>query len=512
MTDLYDTSPVEEMTKEDSDRPLSDRKMVTWGCFIVAFLILVNPMPMLLDFIPDLFAYLLILFALRHTTGDLSIFADLKQVTGKLLILSAVKLPAFFLMMTIWAGDSRQRAIVAAFALTFAILEFAFLRSWTHELFDATARYGQKYNCDAALAASGRVFRMVPEKLERLTLIFFLVRSLLSCLPELILVPMQRPDATAAFNWNSLYPIFAIAGAVGTILFGIVWCCFIINHFFQISRDREANIRLSTDIAVDPLLSKRRDFFLINTSTVLFVIGIVLQFDLIFDNQNYLPDYLSAFFFLLAGCFLSTLLKRHRALWIVALTWGIFSVLQTIFYNRFYEDYNGDMLAEKVPEALTAHTLLTLFSALSCATLIAMCVLFCLAWRDVVARYTGIATGGMSETRMTSQMRGCDTEQAADIRKAYQAIGNATKRELNIKLIVATVIGCVSGVFAFLVDFLPRFTPLETPEQRGPDPLTSFIYGWSNIIAWVITILWLALFIHIVARLRREAELNLIDN
>ncbi len=498
-------------------RPEKKRKapsVVTWGGFIIAFLLLANPMPMLFDFLPDAIAYLFILIALRRAVGEIDVFNDFKKTTVKLFALTAAKIPAFFVMLNIWGGDARQRSIVAVFTLSFSIFECLFLRTWVRDLFDATARYGQRYHCNAALAECGHSYRLAPEKLEHMTLLFFLVRSILSCLPEMTLVPIPGAGGTvnATFNWNSLYPVCALAAAVVVLIFGILWCCYIIAYISRIARDKEASARMRADITLGSRAERENDFRLIRVAAYFLIGAVALQIDLLLDDVNYLPDVLSALLFFAAGYTLFSLLGHFRAAYILPLVYAGVALAYVFFQFRFYQSFDNTSLANRAEGALAAYIPIAVTGVLSGMLLIATCVLLTFVLAETIRRYTGITQGGLTARYIDERLRHSPPAEEETLRGAYGVIAAKVRRELTIKAIVLAALGGVTALCTTAKDLLMLVAPSPVT-GRGQDMefLTLFVYGWADTAIWVAVIAWLMFAVHFCSRMKKEAELNLIE-
>ncbi len=519
----------------DSKTPLTRKKtsrVVTWGGFVIAFLILINPMPMLFDLLPDAFAFLIILYSLRRAVGEIDIFDDLKQSTRKLLILTACKIPAFFVMVFIWGGDSRERSIVAVFTLCFSIVEFIFLRTWTHDFFDATARFGQRYNCDAALSGRNTIsdedseqlarrkrrsaHRVTPEKLELFTLIFFFLRSCLSCLPEMSLVPYYDNALNSTterfFNWNIMYPFLAILGSLAALVLGIIWVLYAIPYVRRISRDKAANLRMCDDITFGSRAERANDNRLIRAITFLLVGVVILQFDLVLDNVNYIPDILSALLLFAAGYSLHSLLGRHHGAYVLPISYAVSTLAYTVFQTIFYNKFNDEKLAEHAEGARLYFLPVALLGLVSSLLLIASCIYIFLALKDVVTRYTGLSIGGLTEKELNDRLRHVSAEESLSQRSAYTYMSEKTKRSLNKGLLAFTIIGSVVACLTAAADLI-MFKAPPPMEGIGQDPgfMTLLCYGGIDSAVIVAVIVWLAMTLYIGSRIRREAELNLIE-
>ncbi len=487
--------------------------VVSWGCIVVALIFLANPMPLLVDILPDAIGFALILFALRRAVGEINAFNDLRRPTQTLLFISLSKIPALVIMLSIWGGNSGERAILAVFTLVYSIMEFIYLRTWTHEFFDAMARYGQAYHCEAALSTTGHSYRISPETLERLTLIFVFVRSLLSCLPEIALVPLTEIDlsGTKIIKWNALYPILLILACFVLLIFGIIWACYIVAYVKRIAADKEAGKRIAARITVGSRAERQNSFRLISHTFLFLSIAILLQFDIVFDEVNYIPDTLSAIFFFLSALCLNRLIGKQIPLLLTTVGYGVASVAYYTTNALFYEDYTDAMIS-MYQEAADAHTRLLIVSGITSLIFIVMLILFALTLRQIIERYIGLVNGGLLYERMTEKMRHATDEEKKVLDHSYSAVEKAAKREMRIKLLICTVIGVIYAATAFLNDLGARYTERV---DASSDYTTGYTYlsrfGWLGAVLWLVGIAWFVLAMHFSSRMKEEAEINLIE-
>ncbi len=514
MTQSPERTNIPTPANEPVIAPLArDGKVVSWGCIIAALILLCNPMPMMIDIMPDAIAYALILFGLRRAVGEITVFKDVRKPANRLLAISLLKIPALFIMLSIWGGDSSERVILAVFTFVFSIADFICLRSFTEEFFAATARYGQVYDCPAALSVGGRSFCISPEGLEKLTLIFFTVRSVLSCLPEFTLVPVDDDGLSGevAIRWSSLYAPAVLLSCLVLIIFGIIWACYIVGYIRRVASDKDAEARIASCITVGSRAARLNSFRLISLAMTFFTVGALLQFDIVLDGINYIPDLISAVALFLSALCLHHLLGRQIPLMVITCIYGTSTVLYYIFYTMFYQEYNNGMILTSL-EAANAHTLLLAFSALSSALFIAMLILFFFAIRSVTKQYTGVVNGGLLHERMVNQSMHATPEENHAIEHSYGTIEKATKRELNIKLIIMAALGGLYALLVFLDDFSSRFTEtVGASPDYTPGYTYTAQYAWVGIIMWIIGALWFCFILHLTSRIKQEAEINLID-
>ena len=130
----------------------------------IACICFINPMPLLLDLIPDVIGYLVMIYAISKIANMVGEFDQVKDTLSKLALITALKIPAFFIMTAIWGGDITQRSIVAVFTLVISVVECCFLIPLIHELFvafgaDASAPKNNGYAHAYAQRGYRSVFR-----------------------------------------------------------------------------------------------------------------------------------------------------------------------------------------------------------------------------------------------------------------------------------------------------------------------------------------------------------------
>ena len=468
---------------------MKEKTVIGWGWILAAGVMLLNPMPMLTDVLPDALGFLFLWLAFRRVSGVVPAFQDAQEAGKRLLLITALKIPAWVMMLVIWGGDSRQRSIIAVFCLVFSIMELCYLIPWIHRLFEAFDSLGEHWGCGAALSPGEGKFRMAPEKLEKLTIAFFSVRAVLSCLPEMALVPVYDNTVEYTFNWNAMYIPCMIAASVLVLLCGIVWYLYFAAYLRRMARDTETAARLSRAAAATPVKRKRL-FSYLTAATLCYILAVIASFDLYFDHINYLPDVIAALLFFGCGYCLYRILGGRRAVWILPLIYGGASLVHTVFFNLFFSRYSIGAI-ERVEAAENAYRAVLVSAGVSEALLAVTVVFLFLAFRQVIDRYTGIPE--------------------ADER--YIRTEKLTRGELARKSLWTALLGCLSaGVSFFYECTLANTVDVATDPAYTSGRLTIPRLDWFPLVVYAVGLLWLILALHTSARLRQEAEIHLNDD
>ncbi len=464
---------------------MSEKKtkpILSYALLCVGAALLINPMPLLLDIFPDVIGFALMLLAVRRISNLVPEFDTLKDNISKLTLITAIKIPGFFLMVFIWGGDLTQRSIVAVFTLVFAVVELCFLIPFTSQLFSALGALGEHHGIGAALKSGKGPLAMRPDVLEKFTLAFFLIRGGCSCLPEMALVPLSDTDEMSRINWNMLYPIFAIVGAILTLVLGLIWCAYFISYIKRIQRDKEANLALCESYVETPYVTSMGKYRLTKLVGTLYIIAVICSFDITIDRMNFLPDILSALGLLAAAVTLFFLIRRGYPLLVLAVVYSVLSSIQTILNNRFFEKYDIADIRYFDP-ALAEYKRILTITLVTEIVLALLLFLFCYY-------LVRLAREEMGEEALSSRPI------------AKKTLGDLTRYFL---------FAAGGGALTAIASYFDRLTYLET--KNLPSGTVGYItvpaLDWFWVVPWILGIVWLGFSIRAFSRLNEEAELHL---
>ena len=320
---------------------------------LIGFFLLFSPSINLFDLLPDFIGCALILSALFDASEVLPYFGEFRDKLKTYFWVSLSRFPALFAMMSIYAGDNSQRSIITVFAVGYAIVDLICLIPAMSYFWEAFFYFGERFDCPEAIAPVGRIR---PELLQRLTLLFFIVRAAGSCLPEFALIPVMPGDlssSTVSF-WLTIYPKLAVGAAFVVFAFGIFLFTLFCRYFSRLSRagnaDRLISERYETDrerINSLHTVEGLRIFFLV------LAVSVALGIDVIFDRINVLPDLFSAILLIVALLFLRRRFDHVFVGRCAAFTgaYAAVSAVTTVLTSLFYDKYKLEDLAHGVPGA-----------------------------------------------------------------------------------------------------------------------------------------------------------------
>lgn len=465
------------------------KTVIGWGLILAAGVFLLNPSPMLIDLLPDVIGFLLLRFALRRVASIMPSFEDVLDTENKLLLVTALRIPALFIMLGIWGKYANQRALIAVCCLVFAVIELCYLIPWVRRLFSAFYRLGEQYGCNAALETTGKHFRIAPEKLELMTIVFFCVRQALSCLPEMALVPLNDGTVEYSVNWNTLYIPLMLIAAVIVLVFGIVWFCYFAAYIRRMASVAETDTLLS-EMSVNQQATRRSRFVTLKSATLLYLLGAAATFDIYLDGMNYTPDIIAALFFCASGVALVRFTgeKKAKWAWIVPLIWGVAALSHTILFQHFFDEFALGA-SERIESARVAYNHV-LFSAFANEVLMAVSsILLFLMFLKVIKNDIF----------------------SPDIDPHFAPVMQKTKKSLTVQSVIMTVFACLTAVASFVYELtLGNTATVRIDSEYTTGFLTLPVLDWFPLVVWSVGGIWFFLSLWVVCRLRDEAAANLL--
>lgn len=465
------------------------KTVIGWGLILAAGVFLLNPSPMLIDLLPDVIGFLLLRFALRRVASIMPSFEDVLDTENKLLLVTALRIPALFIMLGIWGKYANQRALIAVCCLVFAVIELCYLIPWVRRLFSAFYRLGEQYGCNAALETTGKHFRIAPEKLELMTIVFFCVRQALSCLPEMALVPLNDGTVEYSVNWNTLYIPLMLIAAVIVLVFGIVWFCYFAAYIRRMASVAETDTLIS-EMSVNQQATRRSRFVTLKSATLLYLLGAAATFDIYLDGMNYTPDIIAALFFCASGVTLVRFTgeKKAKWAWIVPLIWGVAALSHTILFQHFFDEFALGA-SERIESARVAYNHV-LFSAFANEVLMAVSsILLFLMFLKVIKNDIF----------------------SPDIDPHFAPVMQKTKKSLTVRSVIMTVFACLTAVASFVYELtLGNTATVRIDSEYTTGFLTLPVLDWFPLVVWSVGGIWFFLSLWVVCRLRDEAEANLL--
>lgn len=283
----------------NSQNFLKNEKPRRWP-LLLALIFLLNPNVHVVDILPDFIAYLIIAGVLGYPAPRVPYFEEARNAMLKLALISALKIPAFFLLSYVRSGNYSDSDIFSLFSFSFGAVECIYSILAINALFRALFYLGQRSEATSLInpfVISKRGRKMTPEALRTMAIAFTAVKCAGYALPELLLLT-KTVDAGAAatyFNVARLYPYVIIITFALVLVFGIINA----SRFWKYIKAIRAEGTFIT--AIDGLTREeaipelRKKLWLRDMRGSLLVLAIVciFTFEIRFDNFsgiNLVPD------------------------------------------------------------------------------------------------------------------------------------------------------------------------------------------------------------------------------
>lgn len=382
------------MTSSPSLPQKSGSPLLRPGRLFLGCVFLFTPNISLFDLLPDFIGFALLLSAIREAAYIFPHFEEARRGLRRMLYISVAKLPASLLMLSIASKSLDERSIVTVFSLSFAVLDLIFLLPALRSLFEAIVYIGEREGISVCLT-DGRGYSV--DTLTLFTLIFFILKHVMSTLPEFTLLSLFEKMGSldpGAFNIAALYPVFAVIGAVAVFVVGILWLSRM-KRFTDALRQDEALCALlsskaeehSEDIAARSDRRRALAVLYLLMGASLFLV------DPILDDRDVLPNLLAAVLFFLFFRFADTGKYNRAGKWLSCL-YGTLALGTFIAREMFFANFKATDVAFR-DEAFFRYLPVEILTVLESGALVALLLLVCSVLRDFVLAKTG---RGLRET------------------------------------------------------------------------------------------------------------------
>lgn len=457
---------------------------IRFGLMIAGFILLANPVPLLMDILPDALGYLFLYIALWGVSQRLSYFEESAIAFRRLALLALSKHIIGFICIGIAASSSfNEGAIIPVAAIAYAVGELCLLLPAVRSLFAGFYHLGERWDCHASILPFGKK-NTTPETVEWMTIIFFCFRVAMSTLPECILAMVADEDKTG--RWILLaYGLAAALAFLLVLVFAIAWAKHLVRYLSVVRASAEASptySELGYIIRPEANVSRYRTLSL---ALMLFALGAILTLDVMIDKVSIVPDYLAGALLLLAALFLVRTKLAGRPLFILCGCYTTFAVVFEVLQARYYEMHLTPENALVYDDALTDYIALIAFAILAELLLIACLVLFYRTFRLVNASLV------------------CLKDTSGDL-----LLKKRTQQSLSRLSVAHLVLGIAYALAAAARPFIHlSYVRSETVEGIIYEPRLA----WYPHAVLLLGVLWCILTLILTARLREECHASLTE-
>ena len=383
-----------EYVKNADPKKRKKAARIPWSAIALAFVFIFNPNISIVDPLPDIFGYVILSASLVKLSMICDGLTDARRAFERMILIDGAKILALLWVFGIEATSERNSSLLL-WSFVFGALEIAFAAPAFVKLFEGLNELGN-FHVNNSVHASKRVGgQSYTDRLKKLSVFFIVFKSIMSLLPELLVL------GTSDYNEGSLFfGLYRYIGVVRGLCFvpvmivGAVWLGKIIGYFNRIRADRVFCESVSRSYG-EKVLPKEGVFAIRNVkiATWLFVVATILTFDFELDGANIFPDILVLAFIIPSFVYLAKSTKLSwRTPMITAILYGAASVLSMLSYTYYHSNYNYNAM-EKSEEAFFAYLFYVGSVALQGILFVCMIAAFIGAFRRVIHDHTGFVLG-----------------------------------------------------------------------------------------------------------------------
>lgn len=450
-----------------------------------AAVLLFNPFISTLDLLPDAIAWMLILWAISGVAAFVPHFDTATQHAKKLLLITALKAPSYFVASAYVAGDSRLRVMFTLVCFVFTVLELIWLFPFFGEFFAGLTYLVERHGM-TTLAEPGR--RSSPlVRAQHAAYIALPAKLLLALLPEFTLLSTNESAGIidAGRDLASFRPLLTAFAFLVALGFGIYFLIAFLPLCRSLRRDEqlEEQLREVRDVALPPLRGRER-IRRIGYAAWCMAGGSFMMIDAVFDGINYLPDFLGVALLAAAAALLLPLCKKPAVYTLAAA--GLAFVLSLISYMmryRFFAVYSYEALG-RIREADALYDRLSLFSVLESVAITLLYVALCALLFSLIKEETGYRADN------------------AYNRASHEALHRSLCRKAVIMAVLGTLATVATTADVFLRRLTERYKITDSAGAAGSTILP--LYGWFWLVVFALCLSHFLYTLHVAAVLRAE--------
>ena len=320
------------------------RKNLGIGCIIASSFFLFNPDIAIIDVIPDVFGYLLMIVGLTQLAEINEKIADAREGFKKAAICNAIK---FGLIVVLFGLVTPREMPVSMLLFTFVmnIFDLIYVVPAYLNLFGGLMYLGERLDGDFVLARKRFAARTCPEnadeaqkaafvkreyrrkmrceralsnseKFQRATIIFVLFKAVTPVLPEFTSL-LNYEYSYSLVNYYDFIYLFRSFAVILMFVIGGIWLISSLRYYFGVIKDQVFINALKEKYAAEVLPNK--EHFMkkfVKMIRTLFICAAFFCTNLYFDEYNIVPSVIAAVLFALAAFTAREYTPKWKFFWV----------------------------------------------------------------------------------------------------------------------------------------------------------------------------------------------------
>lgn len=385
---------------------------VGFGYIAAGCLFLFNPVVSIFDFLPDFIGLLLIYRGLFTPSFCTEKLRDARNCLWKLAIITAARIASLLFL----PGKTDSFTLLLVFS--FGVLEAIWTIPCILSMFDGFYDLGRRFDSRSVFAprvnkkaqrTNGEVkYTETAEKLKTYSILFFIVKTAATILPELTALDVDynlSENAKYGVSVAILKPYFYILGVIVTLVFGIIWLVRILRYMIGMMRD----VPLTDGIRqyYDETVASDAGFVAairMKNVLLMFMLSAVALFPLQFDGVSVLPSVIFAAVIVLALRVLHSYDKRALYGLIPAALTAVLSVVGSVLQVPYFAEYDAEA-ARYLTNAIRLYKPIRLLGTAEFVCVLLLFVYFLVILCRVVKQHAALVGGPSHGNQYSAEAR-----------------------------------------------------------------------------------------------------------
>lgn len=379
------------------------RGYINFGAIGLSLIFLFNPNIALIDVLPDFIGYILLCLSISRLADISEKLSEALVAFKKMIFVDGAKLIAILWIFGMSVTSERNSSLLM-WSFAFGVVEMIFVIPAFMKLFDGMTQLGYLYDNVSVVGERGQ--KSPTDKIRRLTVVFVVLKSVLSFLPELAdLTSTEYYENQEIMSLYRYIGIMRFLAFVPVFIVGIIWLFRCIAYFKRVVADT-AFVDALEGAYAERVLPKKGIFVRRNVALAFAVTltAIVFSLDFRLEHVNMLPDFVSGAllmaFFVIISQRTRISKKLPTALCAVYIAVSVAAyVLELGFFDKYY--YGAIYRSE---EAMTAFVIMAVVSCISAVLFACLSLLVIKALGAVIDAHTGVVGVSSEENETQKKM------------------------------------------------------------------------------------------------------------
>lgn len=406
-----------------------------FGLLVASLVFFFNPNVQLVDILPDLFGYILLVAGLYYVADLNESIREARERFKKMFFVGAAKLIVFLMTFSGLVSPQEKSNFILVATLSFCVIELLILIPATRSLFAGLMQLATKFDSEAIFATRPKKLPQEPakgfknaarkkaydkrvariryknsrlrcalEKLQTLTLAFVFIKPLVALLPEFSALSGTEYNE-GLVNYYRFISLFRGFGFILLLPFAVYWLCRTVRFLCALRRDTAFGDACLACYRDDVL--PRTDLFTqraVKSALSVIALGMLFSLDFYIEYYNIIPDAICAIFVIAGVCLLRKYITNTTPVILAAAGYGVMTLISSALTIRFNTQFYFNAIYKNAAAEL-AFVMAGMATVLENVLFLLMLWLIAKSMEQMIVRYSGFSitegSGGRTNERVS---------------------------------------------------------------------------------------------------------------